>query len=340
MTDKILSQDEVDALLKGVASGDIDTETAKDTILSGIRPYDFTSQERIIRGRMPGLETANEGFSRLFRNSISTFIMKFVDISINKVEIIKFGEFVKTIPVPSNINIFKMAPLKGYALFVIEAPLVFAFVEFFFGGTSAQNVKSEGRPFTSIEQRIIKKVVTMALNDMALAWSGIAPIQPEHVGSEMNPQFVTIVTPTEIVINIEIHIEIEDFTGKLFFCIPYSIIEPVKEKLYSGIHAEKLETDHRWVMRIKEILMDSYVKVTTEIGRVELTFEDLMDFEVGSVINLGKPVSDELIVKVEEVPKFKGIPGFSRGNQAIKLTRVLEKGEFYEPETGTGNPTT
>ncbi len=324
MTDKVLSQDEVDALLKGVASGDIDTETARDEILSGIRPYDFTSQERIVRGRMPGLETANEAFSRLFRNSISTLIMKFVDINIHKIEIIKFSEFIKTIPVPSNINIFKMKSLKGYALLVIEAPLVFAFVEFFFGGTSAQNVKSEGRPFTSIEQRVIKKVVTMALSDMAVAWGGIAPIQPEYVGSEMNPQFVTIVTPTEIVINIEIHVEIEDFTGKLFFCIPYSTVEPVKEKLYSGIRAEKLETDQRWIMRIKEILMGSYAELTAELGRVEMTFEDLVNFEVGNVINLDRFVSDELVVKVEGVSKFKGVPGFSRGNQAIKLTKVLE----------------
>ncbi len=324
MTDKVLSQDEVDALLKGVASGDIDTETAKEEILSGVKSYDFTSQERIIRGRMPGLETANEIFSRLFRNSISTLIMKFVDVNIHKVEIIKFSEFIKTIPVPSNINIFKMNSLKGYALFVLEAPLVFAFVEFFFGGTSAQNVKSEGRPFTAIEQRVIKKIVTMALSDMAVAWGGIASIQPEYVGSEMNPQFVTIVTPTEIVIKIEIHIEIESFTGKLFFCIPYSTVEPVKEKLYSGIRAEKLEIDQRWIVGIKEILMGSCAELTADLGRIEMTFEDLVNFEVGNVISLDKFVSDELVVKVEGVSKFKGVPGFSRGNQAIKLTNVLK----------------
>jgi len=319
----ILSQDEVDALLRGVQSGEIGTEEAKQKIMTGIRPYDLTSQERIVRGRMPGLEMANERFSRFFRNSVSTLVMKFVDISIHSVGVVKFGEFMKTIPFPSSINIFKMEPLKGYSLLVLEAPLVFAFVEFFFGGATVRNVKSEGRAFTSIEQRVIKKVVTMSLQDLATAWGGIAPITPEHMGSEMNPQFVTIVTPSEIVIKIEVHIEVEDFTGKLFFCIPYSMIEPVKEKLYSGIQSDKYDLDQRWVGRLKDILLGSPVAITAEIGSATLTFSDLMNLHEGDVLTLNKSTTDDLVVKVEEVPKFYGQAGYSRGNQAIRITKIL-----------------
>ncbi|NWF97655.1 MAG: flagellar motor switch protein FliM [Nitrospirae bacterium] len=324
----ILSQDEVDALLKGVQSGEIDTEVARDKILSGIRAYDFTNQERIIRGRMPGLELANEKFARFFRNSISNLLMKFVDISISSVEITKFGEFMKIIPFPSSINIFKMEPLKGYALFIIEAPLVFAFVEFFFGSSNARHVKSEGRSFTHIEQNVIRKVVNIALKDMASAWSGIAQITPEVVSSEMSPQFVTIVTPSELVIKVEIHIELEDFTGKLFFCIPYSMIEPVKEILYSGIQADKFDVDHNWVAYLKELLKESFVEVKAEIGRVQITLGELVELEVGSVINLGKPSNSEIPVKVEGITKYYGVPGYSRGSQAIKLTKVV-KGDNY-----------
>jgi len=319
----ILSQDEVDALLRGVQSGEIGTEEAKQKIMTGIRPYDLTSQERIVRGRMPGLEMANERFTRFFRNSVSGLVMKFVDISIHNVGIVKFGEFMKTIPFPSSINIFKMEPLKGYSLLVLEAPLVFAFVEFFFGGASVRNVKSEGRAFTSIEQRVIKKVVSMALNDLAQAWTGIAPIQPDHIGSEMNPQFVTIVTPSEIVIKIEVHIEVEDFTGKLFFCIPYSMIEPVKEKLYSGIQGDKFDLDQRWVNRLKEILMNSAVEVVAEVGKINLTFSDLMSLKEGEVLTLGKCAADDMLIAVEDVTKFKGLPGYSRGNQAIRITKII-----------------
>lgn len=319
----ILSQDEVDALLKGVQSGDIDTETAKNKIMTGIRPYDLTSQERIVRGRMPGLEMANERFARFFRNSVSGLMMKFVDIGIHSVQIVKFGEFMKTIPFPSSINIFKMDPLKGYSLLVVEAPLVFAFVEFFFGGATARHVKSEGRAFTSIEQRVIRKVVAMALNDLSQAWAGIESIRPEHVGSEMNPQFVTIVTPSEIVIKVEVHLEVEDFMGKLFFCIPYSMIEPVKEKLYSGIQGDKFELDQRWVDRLKAILLSSRVEVAAEVGRTNLVFADLMSLTVGDVLTLDKCTTDSLTITVQDVPKFAGLPGFSRGNQAIQVNKIL-----------------
>ncbi|HTF99344.1 MAG TPA: flagellar motor switch protein FliM [Nitrospirota bacterium] len=319
----ILSQDEVDALLRGVQSGEIGTEEAKQKIMSGVRAYDLTSQERIVRGRMPGLEMANERFARYFRNSVSALVMKFVDISIHNLSIVKFGEFMKTIPFPSSINIFKMDPLKGYSLLVLEAPLVFAFVEFFFGGATVKNVKSEGRAFTSIEQRIIKKVVTMALSDLAQAWVGIAPIKPEHAGSEMNPQFVTIVTPSEIVIKIEIHIEVEDFTGKLFFCIPYSMIEPVKDKLYSGIQADKFDFDQRWVGRLKEILMSSSVDLVAELGTLWLTCSDLMSLKEGDVLMINKCSSDEMQLAVEGVPKFLALPGNSRGNQAVRISKIL-----------------
>ncbi len=317
---KILSQDEIDALLKGVQSGSIDTE-AQAGEETGVKTYDLTNQERIIRGRMPGLEIANERFARFFRNSISTIIMKFVDVNIHGVEMMKFSEFMKTLPLPSSINIFKMEPLKGFSLFVLGAPAVFAFVEYFFGATTARNTKSEGRYFTPIEQRIIKKVVAMVLRDLAAAWKGIVNVNPEHVGSEMNPQFVTIVTPTEVIIKIEVHIEVEDFTGKMYFCIPYSVIEPVKEKLYSGIQAEKLEIDQRWVNRLKEILLISAVDVTVELGGSELLIEEILSLQKGDVIPLGKKITDDMVFKVEGIPKFRCVPGQVKGNLAVKITR-------------------
>ncbi|MBA4374209.1 MAG: flagellar motor switch protein FliM [Thermodesulfovibrio sp.] len=320
---KVLSQDEVDALLRGVSTGDIETEVSKEPE-GGAKTFDLTSQERIIRGRMPGLEMANERFARSFRNSISSIITNFVEVNIQGITMMKFSEFMKTIPMPSSINMFKMEPLKGYALFVVEAPMVFALVEYFFGGSSAKYVKSEGRYFTQIEQRVIKKVVNLALNDMADAWQVIAPIVPEHTGSEMNPQFVTIVTPTEVVVKIEIHVEVDEFTGKLFFCIPYSMVEPVKDKLCSGIQGDRYGVDDRWITRLKEILLESYVDISVEVGRATLPVSDLMHLEVGDVITLGKAAVEELDVKISDVTKFRGFPGYSRGNQAVKITRYAE----------------
>ncbi len=319
----LLSQDEVDALLKGMDSGEIETESKKEASYE-VRTFDFTSHERVIRGRMPGLEMANERFGRFFRNSISGILMKFVDVTIQGHDLIKFGEFMRTLPLPSSINIFKMEPLKGFALVVIEAPMVFAFIDQFFGGGSKPWVKSEGRYFTPIEQKIIKKIVDTALKDLAEAWQGIFPMVPEHISSEMNPQFVTIVTPSEAVIRIEIHIEIENFVGKLFFCIPYSIVEPVKDKLFSGIRNDVLASDERWIARLREILKESFVNLQVDMGSAELSLRDLVNMEKGNVITLQTSVSDELIIRVEGIPKMKGTAGSYRGNQGIKVTKIIE----------------
>jgi len=324
MTDKVLSQDEVDALLKGVATGDVDTEESADFSPDGLRLYDFTSQDRVIRGRMPGLEKINDAFSNSFRTAISSLIMKYIDVSIENVETIKYSDFIKTIPMPSSINIFTMEPLKGYSMLILEAPLVFAFIEFFFGGASAQHVKSEGRAFTSIEQRIIQRVVDIALREIQKAWGSVIDVKPKFYSSEINPQFVSIVSPGELVINIEFNLEIEEFSGKMFFCVPYSMIEPVKDKLFSGVQGDEMVTDQRWTKIMRENLMYTSVDLAAEIGSLQVTFEDLINFEVGNIINIGKSVSDELVVKIEGVPKLKGHAGLSKGNQAVKLTGMVE----------------
>jgi flagellar motor switch protein FliM len=318
----ILSQDEMNALLKGVQSGDIDTETAKKKALSDAKPYDLTRHEHVLQGKMPRLELANKRFAKSLKNSVSTLIMRLADVSIHHVETLTFGEFIKIVPSLSSINMFKMEPLKGHALLILEAPLVYAFVEFFFGGNGKQYNIAEEKSFTSIEQRVIKRVVNIALRDLSTAWNEIIPIRPEHVGSEMNLQFVTIVAHSDVIINIEIHIKVDDFTGKLFICIPYSMIEPVKDKFYSVIQAEKVDVDQGCIAKLKEVIMDSPVEITAELGTAEITFGNLMNLDTGSVINLGKSLPDESVIKVEGIQKFRGMPGYSQGNQAIKITTI------------------
>jgi flagellar motor switch protein FliM len=322
MADEILSQDEIDSLLRGVQNGDIGTE-ADNASPDGMQAFNFRSQERIIRGRMPGLEIANERFARTFRNSLTTILRRFVDVNVHGINMMKFGDFMKTLPLPSNINLFRMKPLKGLSLFIIEAPMVFAFVECFFGGQTVQYVKAEGRYFTAIEQKIIRKIMESAFADMAASWAGITHFEPEYVGNEINPQFVTIVQPAEIVIKIQLEVELENFKGKVYFCIPYSVVEPLKEKLCSGFQAERFEIDERWQADLKEKLLETRVHLKAEVGRVELSIGDIMALKVGSVISLGIHKDEPLVVKVEDTPKFRGHAGCRKGNQAIKISETI-----------------
>jgi flagellar motor switch protein FliM len=320
--DKILSQEEVDALLQGVQSGVIETEPKKAQE-EGVRTYDFTKEGQIVLTRLQGLEIIVEKFTKNFRNSLSSAIMKFVDISIKGIDVMRFGEFMNTIPLPSSINVIRIEPIKGYILIVIDASMIFSFIEYFFGGNGGHRVKIEGRQFTPIEQKIIKKLVSISIADLATAWSTLIPIKTEHISSEMNPRFVTIASPTEYALKVEVSIEMEGSKGRLFLCIPYSLIEPIKDKLTSSIQESSVRVDEKDIELIKEIIMGSCVDIVVEIGDTELTINELLSLEVGNVVMLNKSISDELFVKVEGIPKFKCLPGFRKGSQAIKITEII-----------------
>ena len=324
----ILSQEEINTLLNEVETGKIaakieETETKEEINVNHIKTYDLTHHERIIRGRMPGLELVNERFIRLFMNSLSSKLTRFVDVVVQDISMLKFNEFVKTISLPSSISIFKIEPFDGHALLVVEAPIVFAIIEYLFGGNSTDNIKIEDRSFTYIEQSIIKKIVDIALCDIEIAWKSLTDVKLTYVSAEINPRFITIVTPVEPVIKIEMKVTIEEFDGKIILCIPNSTLEPIKEKLYSSVHSEAVETDKQSISRLTTVLNDSYIKLTGEIGEIELTVGEILDLKVGDVISIGKPVSDEFDITVENVLKFKGTPCLSRGSQAIKITNIV-----------------
>ncbi len=323
---EVLSQGEVDALLRGVGDGDIETETDEaPEEVSGIVPYDLTSQEKIIRGRLPTLDIINQMFSRLFRNTFSTLMRRSVDVSTVSTDTIKFGDFLRSLPVPSSLHIFRMEPLRGHGLIVVESKLVFAVVDTFFGGSGDKEAKITGRDFSTIEIRMTKSVVLSALDDLEKAWRPVHTVTTNFVRSEVNPQFAAIVPPTDIVLVILFEIEMENISGTLTICLPYAAIEPVIPKLKAQFQSEKIEVDQVWVRRLRTELLTTQVELITELGSTEITAQELMKFKVGDTIMLGNDVTDPLIMKVEQNPKFKGFPGVSRGNKAMQITEVIER---------------
>ena len=323
---EVLSQGEVDALLRGVGDGEIETE--KDEApeeVSGIVAYDLTSQEKIIRGRLPSLDIINQMFSRLFKNTFSTLMRKSVNVSTVSTDTIKFGDFLRSLPVPSSMHIFRMEPLRGHGLVIVESKVVYAVVDTFFGGSGAKEVAVTDRDFSAIEIRMTKTVILSVLHDLEEAWRPVHTVTTNFVRSEINPQFAAIVPPTDIVLVIMFEIEMENMTGTLTICLPYEAIEPVIPKLKAQFQSEKLEVDQVWVRRLRAELLSTEIEIITELGTTEITPEDLMGFKVGDTLILGNDVTDPLILKVEGNPKFKGFPGVSRGNKAIQITEVIER---------------
>ena len=323
---EVLSQGEVDALLRGVGDGDIETETDEaPEEVSGIVPYDLTSQEKIIRGRLPTLDIINQLFSRLFKNTFSTLMRKSVNVSTVSTDTIKFGDFIRSLPVPSSLHIFRMEPLRGHGLIVVESKLVFAVVDTFFGGSGAKDAKITERDFSAIEIRMTKSVILSVLEDWEKAWRPVHTVTTNFVRSEVNPQFAAIVPPTDIVLVILFEIEMENISGTLTICLPYAAIEPVIPKLKAQFQSEELEVDQVWVRRLRAELLSTDIEIIAELGGTQITPEELMHFKVGDTLILGNDVTDPLILKVEGNPKFKGFPGVSRGNKAIQITEVIER---------------
>ena len=327
---EILSQDEVNALLRGISSGSIETEKQED--MGGIKPYDLTSQDRIVRGRMPTLEIINERFARLLRNDLTSALRKVAEITATSVDMQKFGEFLKNIPLPTSLTIFKMPPLRGFGIFVLDARLVYNLIDIFFGGTTDLHVKIEGRDFSPIENKLIKKITDMAFNAIKSAWTPVSPIDIEFQRSEINPQFATIVTPTEVVIISRFEVDIEGAVSKFMICIPYSMIEPIKEKLYSGFQSEQLEIDQRWIERFKERLKESELDIKVKIGTTSISAQDFLKIRKGDVIVLDKRIEEPLVVEIEDIPKFIGYPGKMNNQVAVKLISEIPIGKegYYE----------
>jgi flagellar motor switch protein FliM len=321
--EKILSQEEIDALLRGMEGGKVDT-TTETLDRSGIIAYDFANQDRIIRGRMPTLEIVNDHFSRLFRNSLSTSLRKIIDVGARGIQMLKFGEFIKTLPVPSSLHVFRMEPLRGHAILVLESKLIFTLLDVFFGGTGKTTFRIEGRDFTAIESRIIHKMVTMIFSDLEKAWNAAHPLTFQYVRSEINPQFVSIVPPSDIVITITFGVELDQFTGMVTVCIPYSIIEPIKNKLYSGYQSDQLEVDRSWIRRFLDRLKNTEVEIKVEMGKQQILVQDLLQLKVGDILPLGRDVTEPLVVEVQGVPKFLGRAGVCGENKAIQIEGKIE----------------
>ena len=321
---EILTQEEVDSLLSGLSAGKIDTETdVEKPEPEGLEVYDFASQEKVIRGRMPTFEVINERFAREVRTSMSNLLHTTVDISAESLDTLKFSEFGRSLPVPTSLHVFRMEPLRGHGLVVLESQLVFNLIDTFFGGTGTGKARVEGREFTAIEEKMIRKVVMACLKDLETAWFPVEPVQTVLVRSEVNPQFAAIVLPTDLVIVTRFEVELEQSAGTIIVCLPYAMIEPLRSKLAAGFQAEAEDIDYTWQRRLKEIILDSKIEMSVQLGTTEITWKDLLHMKEGDTILLDQDPNESLLALVEGLPKAMGRMGRQRGFKAYKIEEKL-----------------
>ena len=317
---EILAQDEIDALIHGIGSGDVPTEAAPER--DEAREYDFSHNTRIVRGRMPTLEMINERFGRLLRTSIYNLLRRAPVISVGSVQIVKFAEYVRTLHLPTSLNLVKFSPLRGTGLVILDPKLVFALVDLFFGG-KGRHAKIEGREFTPIENDIINSLLNSAFANIRTAWAHIADLHIEKVGSEMNPHFANIVSPTEIVVVTRFSVELDGSGGDFHITMPYSMIEPLREVLDSGMQSDRVEQDDRWSQTLKHEVGDAPIEIRALLGHSTVTLSELMNLKAGDV--LGTDFTGTLTLIAEDIPMFRGTYGMAHGQQAVKIDDLIRR---------------
>ncbi len=316
----LLSQDEIDALLHGVDDGLVETEDEAEP--GSVKQYDLTSQDRIVRGRMPTLEMINERFARYTRISMFNLLRRSADVAVGGVQVMKFGEYVHSLYVPTSLNLVKMKPLRGTGLFILDAKLVFKLVDNFFGG-DGRHAKIEGREFTPTELRVVRMVLEQAFVDLKEAWQAIMEVNFEYINSEVNPAMANIVGPSEAIVVSTFHIELDGGGGDLHVTMPYSMIEPVREMLDAGFQSDLDDQDERWVNALRQDVLDVDVPIGATVARRQLKLRDILHMQPGDVIPVEMP--EEMIMRANGVPAFKVKMGSHKGNLALQVIEPIER---------------
>ncbi|WP_110665417.1 flagellar motor switch protein FliM [Salinicola halophilus] len=326
--DDLLSQEEIDALLNGV-SGDEDAPAPSASQPGNERAtkaFDPANQRRVVRERLQTLDIINERFARLFRVALFNLIRRSADITVSGVRYQSYSEFARNLPVPTNLNLISMKPLKGTALLVFPPSLVFMVVDNLFGGDGRFLTKSDGREFTATEQRIIQRLLSLALEGYGDAWKSVYPVEIDFMRSEMQVRFANITnSPNEIVVNSTFHLEVGNLASEFNICIPFSMIEPIRDVLSSPIGVHDSE-DTQWESRMAGEIKQTEVELVADFAEIDSSLGDVLSLNVGDILPIDLPRAID--VSVDGVPVMACEYGTRQGHRALRVKHLIDHGTY------------
>lgn len=333
MTADFLSQDEVDALLKGV-TGESDEPAQAAESGEGARAYNLGTQERIVRGRMPTLELINERFARYMRIGLFNYMHRNVEMSVGPIRVQKYSEFVRNLVVPTNLNLVLAKPLRGTALIIFDPNLVFLVIDNMFGGDGRFHTRVEGRDFSPTEQRIIQGLLKIVFAEYERSWKPVYPLNLEYVRSEMNSQFANIATPPEVVVSTTFSLEFGGTAVEMHICFPYAMIEPIRDLLDSTMQSDQLSNDKRWIVMLRKQLKDAEVEIVAPLASTTITLGQILKMKAGDIIPI--QITEQLVAHIDNVPIMECRYGQVGGQYALKIERFIAS-EKPEPAQGGNN---
>jgi len=326
-----LSQDEVDALLASV-TGTAD-ETADPPAASasgndhGVRRYDLGSPDGVVRRRMQTLELINERFARTLRETLLTFMRRSADIMVGPVRIQKYADFERNLPVPANLNMVRLNPLRGTALFAFDPNLVFLVIDSLFGSDGRYHMRVEGRDFTQTEQRIIQRLLDLTLTSYTRSWQPVHPLTGEYLRAEMHTRFASIASANEAVAVTTFHIEFGAVGGDLNVCLPYTMIEPIRDLLMRPLQHAGNAVDQRWQQQLSRQVRSAPVELVAELARIDTRLGKLARLKTGDVLPLDLP--EHINAYVDGAPVMRCGYGAANGQYALQVQQWLAP-EFSE----------
>lgn len=329
----VLSQEEVDALLRSLRGGEIKLEPKEEVAEDKYQRYDFRRVGRFIsKMRLPSLEVIHRRFSTDARSMLSIALQRIIDISMIDTSVTEFGNFMDSVPLPAVFAVISMRPLRGFCVWAFDATIATVMIDILLGGMGRPK-KAEGKEFTRIEQRLIRRVINTMLKPYQDAWEPVIKLQPEISRIESHPQFVSIVPESDLVVSVRYSIDMGTVSGRMYQAIPYAILEPIKSQIQSAYQPTTLEIDRSWIERMISRLKECPVRLRVEMGKAKLTLRELLQLKSGDVLRLNSSYDEDCaIVFVEDVPKFKGIPGKSGDVKAVLITKNIEKEEDVREE--------
>lgn len=319
----MLSQDEVDALLAGVTGEETPAQQQPSAESGdGVRPYDLGSPDRVARHRMQTLELINERFARRLRSMFFGFMRRNADITVNAIKVQKYSDFERNLPVPSNLNMVALKPLRGTGLFTFDPNLVFLVIDSLFGGHGRYNTRVEGRDFTNTEQRIIRRLLALTLECYGEAWGAIYPLEFEYIRSEMHTKFANISSGNDTVVVSSFNIELGSSGGKLNVCLPYSMLEPIRDLLTRPLQQDAADSiDQRWTQQLTREVRSAEVELAAEFAQIETSIAELLHLAVGDVLPIA--VQPTVIARVGGVPVLECSYGTFNGRYALRVRKTL-----------------
>ena len=319
MSEHILSQEEMDALLSAMNRGEVDLkqETKNPPV---IEEYSLTSRNAMQQGQFDALDEVHDRFTSLINHYLADSIQHPIEVSFVSTETVKYNEFISGFSNPTSLSVFGMEPLIGSALVAMEANLVFSLVDCMFGGVGRPLERI--REFTLIEQHIIRKFVQEVLQQLEKAWAVVHDVRLKLKKVETKPEFVRLAGPNDMMITIVFAVKGEEFSGNIHLCFSYLMLEPIRDKLCTAYRCATDE-EQTWAEQLVGLLAMTPVNIIAELGKSVHSIGKVLSLQVDDVLHLDTGPKDCVTLKVDGVPKFSGYPGVIKGNRAVEIDQWL-----------------